>query len=419
MPKNFQSPSGMHDIFGEQYDYFERIREVFFKVAKIYGFEGIETPVMENIKVFTRGVGEHTDIVEKEMYSFKTKGGDQVALRPEGTAGIARSYIEHNLYTRTQPIKFFYFAPFFRYERPQAGRYRQFWQFGLETIGKESPVLDAQIIAVMYNVFQELGIKDLVVEINSMGDSSCREEFEKVLKKHFKKENSSLCADCKKRIKKNPLRVLDCKKCIKVKESAPQIVDYLCIQCRDDFKKVLEYLEELNIPYDLNSFLVRGLDYYTNTVYEFFASGSEERLALGGGGRYDGLINLLGGEETPATGAAMGVERTILSMKENEIKVEKETPRVFIAQLSDLAKRKCLKLFEEFRKANVPVSESFGQGSLKRQMNKANKMNAEYVLIMGEEEAVEDRIIIRDMQSGQQENIKTKEAVKEIKKKLK
>ncbi len=419
MSKSFQSPSGMHDVFGEQYDYFEKIREVFSRMATTYGFEGIEIPIMENAKVFSRGVGEHTDIIEKEMYAFKTKGGDQVALRPEGTAGIVRAYIEHNLYTKSQPIKFFYFAPFFRYERPQAGRYRQFWQFGLETIGKGGPVVDAQIIAVMYNVLRELGIKDLMIEINSMGESKCREDFEKVLKKYLRKESSSLCADCKRRMKKNPLRVLDCKRCIKVKESAPQIVDHICPKCREDFKKVLEYLEELKIPYDLNSFLVRGLDYYTNTVYEFFAPGEEGRLALGGGGRYDGLAKLLGGEETPATGAAMGVERTVLLMKNDGIKVEKEKPKIFIAQLSDLAKRKCLKLFEEFREAKIPVSESFGQDSLKGQMSKANKMKVDYTLIIGEEEAAEDRVIVRDMESGQQESLSTKEVVKEIKKKLK
>jgi histidyl-tRNA synthetase len=420
MPKKFQSPSGMHDIFGMQYEYFEKIREVVKKNAKIYGFKGIETPIIEDTEVFTRGVGQHTDIVEKEMYTFKTKGGDSVSLRPEGTAPIMRSYIEHGLYTKPQPVKLFYFAPFFRYERPQAGRYRQFWQFGFETIGKNSAIVDVQIILVAYNILKELGIKDIIVQVNSMGEEKCRSEFKKVLKKYLKKESSLLCADCKRRKEKNPLRVLDCKKCLKVKEGAPQIVDYLCKSCKEEFKQVLEFLEEAEIPYDLNPFLIRGLDYYTGTVYEFFTSSKKEgALAVGGGGRYDSLSVLLGDEERPATGVAIGVERTVMLMKEKGVKIEQEKPQVFIAQLGDLAKKKSLKIFEELKKADIFVVESFGQDSLKSQIGRADKMEATITLIIGKEEAVEDRAILRDMNSGEQEKIKTEEVVKEIKKRIK
>jgi histidyl-tRNA synthetase len=421
MPKKIQSLSGTHDIFGSQYDYFEKIREVVVKNAKIYGFSGIETPIIEDTDVFTRGIGQLTDVVEKEMYSFKTKGGDNVSLRPEGTAPIVRSFIEHGLYTKPQPVKFFYFAPFFRYERPQAGRYRQFWQFGFETIGKKGTALDAQIIILTYNILKELGIKGVTIEINNMGEDKCRDSFKKELKKYLKKESSLLCADCKRRMDKNPLRTLDCKKCLQIKESAPQIVDYICKDCREEFKQTLEFLDEVGVPYDLNPFLVRGLDYYTGTVYEFFAKQKDEEtpLALGGGGRYDGLSVLLGDEERPGTGAAVGIERVILLMKENGIEIKKEFPDVFIAQLGDLAKKKSLKLFEELKKEGIFVAESFGQDSLKSQIGRADKLQVKITLIIGKEEAVEDRVIVRDMASGEQEKIKTSEVVKEIKKRLK
>ncbi len=421
MPKKFQKPSGMHDVFGSQYEYFEKIREVVVRNAKIYGFKGIETPIIEDTEVFTRGVGQHTDIVEKEMYTFKTKGGESVSLRPEGTAPIVRAYIEHGLYTKPQPVKLFYFAPFFRYERPQAGRYRQFWQFGFEAIGKGNSIVDAQIITVTYNILKELGIEGVIVEINNMGDEKCREDYKKALKKYLKKETASLCSDCKKRMTKNPLRVLDCKKCIKIKAGAPQIVDYICKSCRDDFRLVLEFLGELGIPYDLNPFLVRGLDYYSGTVCEFFVprKGEENLLAIGGGGRYDGLSALLGDEQRPATGVAVGVERTASLMRENGVINEKERPQVFIAQLGDLAKKKALKIFEELKKEGVLVAESFGQDSLKGQMNRANTLGAQITLIIGKEEAVEDRLILRDMDSGEQEKIRTNEIVKEVKKRIK
>ncbi len=421
MPKKIQSLSGTHDIFGSQYDYFEKVREVVIKNAKIYGFSGIETPIIEDTDVFTRGVGQLTDVVEKEMYSFKTKGGDNISLRPEGTAPIMRSFIEHGLYTKPQPVKFFYFAPFFRYERPQAGRYRQFWQFGFETIGKKGAAVDAQIILLVYNILKELGIKDVTIEINNMGEEKCRADFKKELKKYLKKESSLLCSDCKRRMDKNPLRTLDCKKCLEVKERAPQMIDYICKNCREEFKQTLEFLDEVGVPYDLNPFLVRGLDYYSGTVYEFFAKQKDEEtpLALGGGGRYDGLSVLLGDEERPGTGAAVGIERVILLMKENGVEIEKEVPDVFIAQLGDLAKKRSLKLFEELKKEKILVTESFGQDSLKSQIGRADRMKVKITLIIGKEEAVEDRVIVRDMDSGEQDKIKTCEVVKEIKKRLK
>ncbi len=408
----------MHDLFGTRAAYLEKIYDIASNAARFYGFERIETPILEDTRVFTRGVGASTDIVEKEMYTLKTKGEDTLSLRPEGTAPAVRSYVQHNMYTRPQPVKFFYFGPFFRYERPQAGRYRQFWQFGLEAIGKGGSAIDVQIMSVLTGVFSDLGIKDVVIRINSMGCTKCRGTFKGALKKYLKK--ASLCADCKRRAENNPLRVLDCKKCLEVKSGAPQIIDYLCKQCREDFKKTLEFLEEMNIPYDLDPFLVRGLDYYTGTVYEFFIENKNDTsLALGGGGRYDQLTELLGGAECPATGAAVGVERITLAMREAGVDLKKDKHHVFIAQLGDMAKKKCLKLFEEFRKQGVPLYESFGRDSLKSQMNQANKLNVRWTIIMGREEALEDSVVIRDMQSGAQDKVKIKEVVKEMKKRIK
>jgi histidyl-tRNA synthetase len=424
MSKKFKSLSGMHDIFGEQYAYFERVRDVVFKYAKIYGFKGIETPMIEETDVFTRGVGKLTDIVEKEMYTFKTKGGEQVSLRPEGTASIMRSYIEHNLYTKPQPVKFFYFGPFFRYERQQAGRYRQFWQFGFETIGKKGAVVDAQAIIVAYNIFQELGVKDIIIKTNNLGCEKCREKFKTALKKYLKEKTSLLCADCKKRMIRNPLRTLDCKQC-SVKDEAPQFMNFLCKNCSEEFKKVLEFLDEVKVPYDLDPFLVRGLDYYEGTVYEIVPCKKEQEsgkapLALGGGGRYNKLSVLLGSEEEiPAVGLAIGVERVISLMKEEKIKLEKEEKEVFIAHLGDLAKKKALKLFEDFRKTGFPVAESFGRESLKSQLSRADRIKAKITVIIGKEEALAESAIIRDMDNGKQDKVLLKNVVKEVKKRVK
>ncbi len=413
----FKSPTGMHDIFGENQRYFERIFEVSKKIAREYNFEKIETPILEDKKLFEESIGNTTDIVEKEMYDIKTKGGEVLALRPEGTAPIVRSYIQKDMYTLPQPVKLFYFGPFFRYERPQRGRYRQFWQFGLETIGKGGAALDSQIIKAFYEMFKELGI-DTLVEVNNIGGDKCRPEYKKLLQESLKSQRKKLCENCKRRLKENPLRVLDCKEeeCQEALEDIPQIIDKLCDECKEEFKSLLEYLDDLEVPYKLNPYLVRGLDYYSSTVFEFFVQ--DDHLALGGGGRYDKLVDLFGGKESPASGGAMGVERIIEAMKGAGIEIEGENKKVFLAQLGGEAKRKSLALFEEFRKEGIPVYECFGGDSLKNQLSRADKLGVDFVLIMGRQECIEDKVMIREMESGKQETVKIKEAVKKIKKKL-
>jgi histidyl-tRNA synthetase len=422
MPKpKFQTPKGMHDILGENWKYFNRIFEVVKFFANFYNFERIETPVLEEEELFTRGIGLATDIVQKEMFTLRTKGGDHLALRPEGTAPVVRAYIQHGMQTLPQPVKIWYFSQFFRYEHPQAGRFRQFWQFGFEILGEQNPALDAQVILIFYKILKELGFENLVIKINSIGDSFCRPYYKKVLVSYLKHRAYALCPDCKRRLKENPLRVLDCKKdrCRQIVSQAPQILNHLCEGCKNHLKSVLEFLDELQLPYNLDPYLVRGLDYYTKTVFEIFEESEKGKAigALAGGGRYDNLAKILGGGEVPAVGGAAGVERIIELMKEKQVKLPKEKkPKIFLAQIGELAKKKSLKLIEEFREEKIPIYESIGKDSLKAQMKLADKFGVRYVLIFGQQEALNDEILLRDMETGKQKKLRLKNLIKEIKK---
>jgi histidyl-tRNA synthetase len=437
MKLKFQSPTGMRDILDEDYKYYEKIEDTVKSVAKFYGFKRIETPILEQTDVFSKGIGLATDVVQKEMYSFGTKGGTRLTLRPEGTAPIVRAYIENGMHALPRPVKLWHFGPYFRHEKPQAGRTRQFWQFGLEAIGEENPVIDAEIVQIFFGILKELKIKNVTIDVNSIGASCCRPYYKKLLASYFRSRSNSLCVRCKKRLKENPLRILDCKeeRCHRIIFQAPQTVDHLCQNCRLHFKEFLEFMDELELPYNLNPYLVRGLDYYTRTVFEFFASlddksssneKSEEnsetktKLALGGGGRYDGLVKLLGGKDTPAIGVAGGVERIMSIMRKEEVSIsDKAKPQVFLVQLGKLSKRKSLKLMEEFRKANIPILESMGRDSLRAQLNIADRVGVTYSLILGQKESLDGTIIIRYMDSGKQKSVKLEDVVKEIKKLLK
>ncbi len=439
----FQSPTGMHDILPEDQKYFQKIERTCEEIADFYGFQRIETPILEETELFSKGIGLATDIVGKEMFTFRTKGGDYLTLRPEGTAPIVRAYIENGMQNLPQPVKLWYFGPFFRYEHPQAGRFRQFWQFGFEVLGEGSPVLDAQIIQIFYNILLALKLAPyhsserksaqanstksgggLIVEINSIGDSQCRPYYKKILTNFFRSRETALCPDCRRRLKENPLRILDCKeeRCQQIRAQAPQILDHLCENCHKHFKEVLEFLDELEVPYHLNPYLVRGLDYYTRTVFEIVEESAEGRAlgALVGGGRYDSLVKVLGGKETPAVGGAGGVERIVQLMKAKTVRLPKKKEKeIFLAQLGELAKRKSLKLIEDFRDAGILIGESLGRDSLKVQLKIADRIGAKYTLILGQKEALEGNIIIRDMTSGRQEVVKLEKVVKEMKKKLK
>ncbi len=409
----------------EEQPYFRKTYKTAEKMADFYNFGKIDTPILEDAELFARGVGGATDIVKREMFSLKTKGGNLLALRPEWTAPVVRSYIQNGMHNLPQPLKLWYFGPCFRHENPQAGRYRQFWQFGFEVLGEASPVIDAQMIQLLYIILKQLGMKDLVVEVNSIGDSQCRPYYKKLLTSYFRNKESSLCANCKKRLKENVLRILDCdeEKCQPIIASAPQTLDHLCEDCKGHLKRTLEFLDELEIPYSLNPHLVRGLDYYTRTVFEIYAKTPDKegvsRLALGGGGRYDGLVKLLGGKDTPACGWAGGIERIVSLMKEQKDLSQSNSPDVFVAQLGDLAKRKALKLLEEFRKMNIKAEETLGRDSLKAQLNRADRMGAKYTLIIGQREALDGTCLVKDMESGKQQIIKIKDLPGKLKKELK
>jgi histidyl-tRNA synthetase len=424
MKTKFQTPTGMHDILPLDQKYYDKVLETGKEIAEFYNFQRIETPILEMSELFEKGTGETTDIVQKQMYAFKTKGGDSLTLRPEGTPPVVRAYLEHGMFNYPQPVKLWYYGPFFRYERPQAGRQRQFWQMGLEVIGEKNSIIDAQTIQIYYNILKELKLTNLVVEVNCIGDQLCRPYYRKTLASYLRSKDSSLCVDCKRRVKENPLRILDCKdeKCQAVRAHAPQMIDHLCEECKQHFKEVLEYLDEIGLPYRLNPYLVRGLDYYTKTVFEIFQEGKEgqSQTALGGGGRYDCLVKLLGGKETPAIGGSLGVDRVVQAMKDTGIVIDDEKKvKVFLAQLGYLGKKKSLKLFEELRRANILVGESFDRDSLKSQLKIADKYGVQLTLFLGQKEALEGTVLIRNMETGKQETVKLENAVVEIKKRLK
>ena len=412
----------MHDILPEDQQYYQKIYSTASEIADFYGFQKIDTPILEDAELFSRGVGLTTDIVEKQMYTLKTRGGDYLALRPEFTAAFSRAYMEHGMFNLPQPVKLFTFGPLFRYERPQLGRFRQFHQIDLEAFGEGSSVIDAQIIQIFYNILKELKFKNIVIEINSIGDNQCRPYYKKLLTNYLKARENSLCSDCRRRIRENPLRVLDCKeeKCQPVKAQAPQLIDHLCEGCKTHFKQVLEFLDEIELPYRLNPYLVRGLDYYTKTVFEFFEDTDTGKNlgALVGGGRFDGLAKILGGKDTPACGAAAGVERLVQVLKERIKDISPVKKNIFLAQLGDLAKRKSLRLYEDFRKSKILIAESLSKDSLKTQLRSADRLGASYTLILGQREALEGTVIVRDMKTGRQDTIKIDKVVGEIKKRF-
>lgn len=420
---SLQSPRGMRDILPEEQIYWGHIDRVLGKVVQEFGFQKITLPTVEFSAVFTRSVGEGTDIVEKEMYTFSSRGGDTLALRPELTAGMARAFIENGMQVWAKPIKLFACGSAFRYDRPQEGRYREFYQADFEVFGESDPVMDAQMIQMAHRTLTALGLKNISFAVNTLGSEEDKKQYRKLLVSYLKSKQAKLCRDCKRRLTINPLRVLDCKeeKCQQVAQSAPQTVDHLSTPAHDHFKYLLEYLDELEVPYHIDPGLVRGLDYYTGTVFEVSSGGEEgKRLALGGGGRYDTLIKRMGGENTPAIGFAIGLDRVVSRMKEERTKVHAEPkPRVFLAQLGELAKKKSLRLFANLEKNGILVGESFGRGGLKAQLRHASKVGAEITIILGQKEAIDETVIVKDMESGSQETVSQERLVDIIKKMLK
>jgi histidyl-tRNA synthetase len=424
--KTIQSVKGMHDTLPSDRFYWEKFQKVINDMGDYYNFSPINTPLLEAVELFSRTSGETSDIVEKEMFTLRTKGKDFLALRPEGTASVVRSYIEHGMSHQPHPLRLRYFGPFFRYQKPQAGRLRQFHQLGLELFSHENdPIYDAQIILTTYKMIEEMKIKNLCIEINTVGCRTCRPNYKKQLQSYYKTHEKKLCKDCKKRLEKNPLRILDCKNenCIELKTSAPIILDFLCSGCKNHFKGVLEYLENLKLPYTLNNYLVRGLDYYSKTVFEIKIDPQEGEdeftFSLAGGGRYDYLIEDLGGKSTAAVGSAIGAESVIEVMKKRDIKLgQRIREKVFLIHIGDLAKKKSLVLLENLRENKINVAESLAKESLGAQLRAADKIGSPLALIFGQKEAYEESIILRDMKTGAQEIIPLVKVAAVIKKRM-
>jgi histidyl-tRNA synthetase len=413
----YQAPRGTSDILPEEQAYWRFIEQRVAKSAQLYGYERIDTPAFEDTKLFARSVGEDTDIVSKEMYTFEDRGSSSLTLRPEGTASVCRAYIEHGMHNQPQPVKLYYIASIFRYERPQAGRFRQHYQFGYEAIGDGDPALDGEVIDMAWRFFAEMNLQKLTLQLNSIGCKNCRPAYVEELKDYYVGHALELCPDCQTRLRRNPLRLLDCKQaaCQRVAAAAPRSVDRLCDECAGHFSQLKRYLELLKLPFNIDHRLVRGLDYYTRTVFEIQPEAAGSQSTLAGGGRYDDLIEELGGKPTPAIGFAAGMERLILNLKEQNINIPPlPKPNVFIASLGDEAKEAAAKLASDLRGGGVGVISAMGDKSLKAQLRQANSLGVRYAVIIGEEEVRAGMVVLRDMASAEQKSV----AVGEIKKEL-
>lgn len=407
MNPKYHSPKGVHDILPDDHLYFSFIKKVVRHHCRRAGFRRISTPMFEEVEVFTRSIGESSDIVEKEMFLFESKSGKKYALKPESTAGVVRAYLEHGLYNLPKPVELYYIEPHFRYNRPQKGRYRQFHQFGFEVLGESDPAIDAQVINIAHRINQDLGIADrLTLQLNTIGSTEDRKKYREDLIHYFTGKERNLCEDCKRRLHENPLRILDCKEedCQILASMAPKLENALSPPSIEHFKLLREYLDELGVKYELNPMLVRGLDYYTHTVFEFWSKSEGSQNATGGGGRYDGLVEMMGGDNTPAIGFAAGMERTVEYMKEVGIRPpDKDKVDVFVAQLGLVAKKKCLPLINALRDRGINTVGAVGKASMKGQMELADKLKAKYSLILGQIEVQEKKIILRNMVRGSQE----------------
>ena len=404
----YQAPRGTSDILPEEQAYWHYVEQKVANVCQLYGYQRIDAPAFEDAGLFTRSMGESTDIVEKEMYTFDDRGGNKLTLRPEGTAPVCRAYLEHGLHNLPQPVKLYYIASIFRYERPQAGRYRQHHQFGYEAIGDGDPALDAEVIDMAWQFFLSLDIHHLSLNLNSIGCKKCRPEYLVSLKDYYANHTNDLCSDCQTRLQRNPLRLLDCKKplCQKIANSAPKSIDYLCPQCDSHFNRLKLYLELLELPFIVNHRLVRGLDYYTRTVFEIQPETEGAQNTIGGGGRYDDLIEEVGGKPTPAIGFAAGIERIILNLKKQPVPVPPlPHPQVFIAYVGDTARNEAMKLASRLRRAGIRVTEATGSKSLKAQLRQANTLGTRHTVIIGDQEVKSGTVILRDMANALQKTI--------------
>ncbi len=386
--------------------YWRYIESKAVELARRYGYGRIDTPVFEDSELFVRSVGEGTDIVEKEMYTFADRGGDSVTLRPEGTAPVCRAYLQHGMHNLPQPVRLYYFCPVFRYERPQAGRFREHHQFGIEALGDADPSVDAEVVEFAWRLVLSLGLRDVSLYVNSIGDAQCRPAYIKDLASYYSGHGDKLCPECRTRLTRNPLRLLDCKveTCRALGDDAPKSADRLCDDCGAHWEAFQKSLALLGIPYQVEHRLVRGLDYYTRTVFEVQPLDGGAQSTIIGGGRYDGLIQELGGRPTPGIGFATGMERLTLNLKNSEVPVPDEpSPSYLVANVGDAARPAAMELAVKLRRAGVGAILSSGSRGLRGQMRQANALNIPYALILGDDEIARGEVAVRDMQTSSQE----------------
>jgi histidyl-tRNA synthetase len=413
---SIQAIKGVKDILPVDMPAWQHLESTARRIFEDYGFTEIRIPIFEYTELFARSIGTSTDIVEKEMYTFDDRDGRKITLRPEGTAGVVRAFVEHKMYADTQLSKLYYLGPMFRHERPQKGRYRQFYQIGVEALGIDHPHVDIEVLAMLHALFQKLGIIGLTLQINSLGDAACRQTYRDALKQYLAGKLSSLCADCQRRYETNPLRVLDCKADADKFGDSPVMLDYLCGPCKVHFETVEAGLQKLGIPFEVNTRLVRGLDYYTRTTFELVMGHIGAQNTVAAGGRYDGLVQDIGGPATPGIGFALGVERAISLMKTPDTSSSKTA--LFIAALGPDAVALALPLVHGLKSSGIRTDTDYTGSSLKSQMKKADKSGATYTLIIGEEEIKTGNAVIRNMQTKEQSEISLSTAIEDLKKRL-
>ena len=417
-----KAPRGTKDITPKDVYKWHYVEKKFREICALYGYEEIRTPIFEHTEVFARSVGDTTDVVQKEMYSFTDRGDRQLSLKPEGTAGVIRSFIENKMYADTQPTKLYYITPCFRYERPQAGRQRQFHQFGIEVLGSDGPSVDAEVISLAVQFFNEMGLKNLSVNINSVGCPTCREEYNRKLKEYLDKKVDILCETCLERKDKNPMRVIDCKNphCKENLQDIPFMIDHLCDDCKEHFEKLQTYLKEMDINYVVDKTIVRGLDYYKKTAFEIISNDIGSQSTVCGGGRYDGLVEMLGGPKgISGIGFGLGVERLLLTLENNNIEIENpKSTDIYIATIGDAAKTKSFKLIKDLRSNHISADNDHLDKSLKAQFKYSDKLNAKYTVVIGDDELANDTATLKNMKTSEQTTIKLSELVDELKKRL-
>ena len=414
-----KAPRGTKDITPQESYKWNYLEQKFREICKLYGYEEIRTPIFEHTELFQRGVGDTTDIVQKEMYSFTDKGDRNITLKPEGTAGVVRAFIENKMYAEAQPTKLFYIIPCFRYERPQSGRQRQFHQFGVEAIGSDLPSIDAEAIELSMQFLNEIGLKDLEVSLNSVGCPKCREEYNKKLKSYLEDRKEHLCDLCNDRREKNPMRVIDCKNqtCQENIQDIPLMADNLCEDCKLHFEELNSYLDEMGIKYKIDKKIVRGLDYYKRTAFEIISNDLGSQSTVCGGGRYDGLVEQIGGPEGySGIGFAMGAERLLLTLEANNIEIPKPEPiDVYIVTLGEKAKLKSFSIIKSLRDNHISADKDHLGRSMKAQFKYSNKINAKYTVVLGDDEIDTDTAVLKNMETGEQKNIKLSSLAEELK----